>query len=308
MAAQTPAQEEFQAILNKQSRSAPRAAHPEDSKHNHDEDEEEDEESEFQAKRVEQEMAYTSGGGSGRLNLPPSSFDEGRTTGVKGVIADARSFESAKMGHKWKTSVAGSAAQSRLNGARAEKKEMLRDGGDGDEEDDFEDDEEFLEMWREERRLQIQREGNDIRNRRTSPSVRTYGRFDEVNALGYLDAIEKVGPETVVVVFVYDVDVSLLLPKACGVKEMMLMYPKCPVSQVIEMAITPLVEVNPAVHFVKVHYDEVDFDNAGVPAILAYRNQGDLFANLTYIIDQIPEDTLFDTPALKDVLVKHRII
>lgn len=83
---------------------------------------------------------------------------------------------------------------------------------------------------------------------------------------------------------------------------------QCPVSQVIEMAITPLVALNPAIHFVKVHYDEVDFDNAGVPAILAYRNQGDLFANLTYIIDQIPEDTLFDTQALKDVLVKHRII
>lgn len=74
------------------------------------------------------------------------------------------------------------------------------------------------------------------------------------------------------------------------------------------MAIIPLVAINPAVHFVKVHYDEVDFDNAGVPAILAYRNQGDLFANLTYIIDQIPEDTLFDTQALKDVLVKHRIV
>jgi hypothetical protein len=68
------------------------------------------------------------------------------------------------------------------------------------------------------------------------------------------------------------------------------------------------VPVNPAVHFVKVHYDEIEFDNAGVPAILAYRNQGDLFANLTYIVDQIPEDTLFDTQALKDVLRKHKVL
>lgn len=211
MAAQTPAQEEFQAILDKQSAGGRRTAHPEDSRHNHDEDSEEDEESEFQAKRVQTEMAYESGSGNGRLNLPPSSFDEGRTTGVKGVIADARSFESAKIGHaRSRSALGGSAAQNRLNGARAEKKEMLRDGEDEDE-DEFEDDEEFLEMWREERKLQIQREGNDIRNRRTSPSVRRYGRFDEVDALGYLDAIEKVGPETVVVVFVYDVDVSLLI-------------------------------------------------------------------------------------------------
>lgn len=66
--------------------------------------------------------------------------------------------------------------------------------------------------------------------------------------------------------------------------------------------------VHPAIHFIKVHYDEIEFDNAGVPAILAYKNQGDLFANLTYVIDQIPDDTLFDTAALRDVLVKHRVI
>lgn len=85
-------------------------------------------------------------------------------------------------------------------------------------------------------------------------------------------------------------------------------YKQCAVSQVIEEALTPLVSAHPYIHFVKVHYEEIEFDNAGVPAILAYKNQGDLFANLTYIIDQIPEDTLFDTAALKDVLRKHNII
>jgi hypothetical protein len=64
-----------------------------------------------------------------------------------------------------------------------------------------------MERWRQSRREELVREGNDIRNRRTSPSVRRYGRFDEVNALGYLDAIEKVGRETVVVVFVCDEEV-----------------------------------------------------------------------------------------------------
>ena len=83
---------------------------------------------------------------------------------------------------------------------------------------------------------------------------------------------------------------------------------KCPVSQVIEEALTPLVAMHPAVHFVKVHYDEVDMDNAGVPAVLAYRNQGDLVANLVYIADYIPDDTLFDTQAVKDVLIKHNVL
>ncbi|KFY00226.1 hypothetical protein V490_01427, partial [Pseudogymnoascus sp. VKM F-3557] len=161
-------------------------------------------------------------------------------------------------------------------------------GGDEEALDALEDDEEFLEKWREERRKELERDGSDIRNRRTSPSVRRFGRFDEVDALGYLDAIEKVGRDTVVVVFVYDIE--------------------CPVSQVIEEALIPLVARHPEIHFVKVHYDDIEFDNAGVPAILAYKHQGDLFANLTYIIDQIPEDTNFDTQALKNVLRKHKIL
>lgn len=280
MAALTPAQEEFQTILDKQSSRAPLTAHPEDSQHNHDEDSEQDEESKYQADRVAAEMKYSSGSNGEKLTLPHKAFDEGRTTGVKGVIADARSYEEAK---RTKRAPNGSSGQNgRIN--RSEASGMLDDEFEGLDSED----EEFMERWREERKMEMQREGNDIRNRRTSPSVRRFGRFDEVDALGYLDAIEKVGKEVVVVVFIYDVE--------------------CPVSQVIETAITPLVAIHPAIHFVKVHYDEIEFDNAGVPAILAYKNQGDLFANLTYIIDQIPDDTLFDTQALKDVLVKHRVI
>jgi len=87
-----------------------------------------------------------------------------------------------------------------------------------------------------------------------------------------------------------------------------LTQPQCAVSQVITDALVPLVSANPTVHFVKVHYEDIEFDNAGVPAILAYKNQGDLFANLTYIIDQIPDNTEFDTAALKTVLRKHNVL
>jgi hypothetical protein len=62
------------------------------------------------------------------------------------------------------------------------------------------------------------------------------------------------------------------------------------------------------VHFVKVSYDEIEFDSAAVPAILAYRNQGDLFANLTYVIDEIPEEVVFDSDALRGVLVRHGVL
>ncbi|KAJ3464082.1 hypothetical protein MRS44_008868 [Fusarium solani] len=151
------------------------------------------------------------------------------------------------------------------------------------------DEESFLQQWRESRRRELESEANRaVRNRRTSPSVRIYGRLDEVDALGYLDAIEKVGRETTVVVFVYDHE--------------------CEVSATIESALMPLVKNNPEVHFVKVHYEEIEFDNAAVPAMLAYRNQGDLFANLTGLIEMIPDDEIFGTSSLKELFQKHTIL
>jgi hypothetical protein len=63
----------------------------------------------------------------------------------------------------------------------------------------------------------------------------------------------------------------------------------------------------PTVHFVRVHYEDIEFDNAGVPAVLAYKNQGDLFANLTGIMEMIPDDD-FGTPSLTRLFQKHGIL
>lgn len=83
---------------------------------------------------------------------------------------------------------------------------------------------------------------------------------------------------------------------------------QCDVSAAIESALAPLVSTYPAVHFVKVHYEDIEFDNAGVPAILAYRNQGDLFANMTGILEMIPDDEDFNTDSLRKLFVKHDVL
>ncbi|RDW88778.1 phosducin-like protein [Coleophoma cylindrospora] len=288
MAAKTEAQEEFDSILSKASAPANLGSHPDDAAdYRHDrENEDRDEEDEYRQSKIDESMRMPlferSNGSGGGLRLPHREFDQGRTTGVKGVIADARSYEEAKRSSSWRDRI--SRRTGSIDKLRSVSNTRYKDLEDGS----VSDDEEFLESWREARRQELQGAGNDIRNRRTSPSCRRYGRFDEVDALGYLDAIEKVGRETVVVVFVYDHE--------------------CPVSTVISDALTPLVAANPTVHFVRVHYEDIEFDNAGVPAILAYKNQGDLFANLTYIIDQIPEDTEFDTKALRTILEKHNVL
>ena len=305
MAAKTAAQEEFDSIVAKTS-AAPRLGYhrADDDDYRHDrETSDRDEEEQYVQRRVDENMRMPSLGGAGEtLKLPPPAFDEGRTTGVKGVIADARSYEDAKRNGSWRNKLSRSTSNTRIgNGKekRASSATFFKDDGEGSASEN----EDFLERWRQQRREELEK-GSDIRNRRTSPSVRRFGRFDEVDAMGYLDAIEKVGRDTIVVVFVYDHEVSLLQPFYC----ILLTKPQCAVSQVIQDALTPLVPTHPAVHFVKVHYEEIEFDNAGVPAILAYKNQGDLFANLTYIIDQIPDDTLFDTHALEKILRKHQVL
>jgi hypothetical protein len=206
MTAKTAAQEEFDNIFT---RSARPTHHPEDRDETEDGDEEIDEETTYKQGKIAETMRLPIyNNRAAPLRLPPPSFDSGCTTGVKGVIADARSFEAAKREGTWKAKVQVTQVQSQ------EKKLQRGRNRDGESYlmDEDGSDEEFLERWREARRKEIMREGNDIRNRRTSPSIRRYGRFDEVDALGYLDAIERVGRETVVVVFVYDAEVCRSFP------------------------------------------------------------------------------------------------
>ncbi|KAG6023031.1 hypothetical protein E4U41_002099 [Claviceps citrina] len=297
----TAAQDEFNDLVaNNHSAAAPRGTlrGEEEDEHNEELDEL-DEETSYRNARIEAAMrAGPAGAGAGAgdsgLRLPPASFDSGRSTGVKGVIADARSFETARRS-KWIDRAKSSARRSIMGIAGA-----VQRGGGSDSRSESEtdsdavsgmdsDEETFLQQWRETRRRELESEaGRAVRTRRTSPSVRVYGRLDEVDALGYLDAIERVSRETKVVVFVYD--------------------PECEVSAAIESALLPLVKANDTIRFVKVHYLDIELDNAAVPALLAYHNQGDLFANLTGIIEMMPDEDSYSTTSLKALLQKHHVL
>lgn len=208
MAARTAAQEEFDSIVSKASSSSRLNHHPSDTQdYRHDRPTgEQDEETEYAQKRVDENMRMPSlDPRGGMFHLPHRDFDSGRTTGVKGVIADARSYEEARRTGSYRGSRANSSTR---NDKRASTATFLNDDGEGSASEE----EEFIERWRQQRRQELSTIGSDIRNRRTSPSVRRYGRFDEVDALGYLDAIEKVTRDTIVVVFVYDNEVCSYPP------------------------------------------------------------------------------------------------
>lgn len=218
---QTEAQAEFQQLVDKNNQGSEedRHLHPEDRlAYKHEAAsavlDDLDEEEQYRAEQIDAAMRMPSlnhsaaGADTYGYKLPPASFDSGRATGVKGVIADARNYELARKAtfmnrvRNARRSVFGLGHVSNESVDHDKKSDL------SSEED--EEEESFLAQWRDSRRRELEddtRPGAHIRTRRTSPSVRIYGRLDTVDALGYLDAIEKVGRETVVVVFVYDDEV-----------------------------------------------------------------------------------------------------
>lgn len=216
----TAAQEEFDDFLVKNSADPDDNIHPEDrddvarERALHERDNSDEDEESYRAAKIDEAMRMpgTYDSRAAEVKLPPASFDAGRATGVKGVIADARNYENARKS-KWSEKMRS--ARRSVIGLTSIK--SSHDAKSSDSEHSGEEDEEqFLRQWRESRRRELESEDRSrVRNRRTSPSVRTYGRFEEVDALGYLDAIEKVSRDTTVVVFVYDQEVCLSVASVC---------------------------------------------------------------------------------------------
>lgn len=193
--------------MNKNSGSDNAQVHPEDRDDaRQDADSEEDEEDRYLNEQIDAAMRMPSiraPAEGASIKLPPAAFDSGRSTGVKGVIADARAYEEARQ-TRWRDKIrAARRSVFGMGNVKANASQSEDSEGEMDP-----DEEAFLRQWRDARRQELEQEAkNGVRNRRTSPSLRMFGRMDTVDALGYLDAIEKVGRETIVVVFVYDHEV-----------------------------------------------------------------------------------------------------
>ena len=139
-------------------------------------------------------------------HIPQTHFDA--NTGPKGVIADAQAYDRARKRtfrqtiYDFSNTLAVNVTEKLTKPTR--RRGVSRSGSDpssSDEED------EFMKSWRE-KRVQEMQQGKSVQNRRLSPSKRSWGRLVTVDAIGYLDAIEKVTTDTVVVVLIYDEDVS----------------------------------------------------------------------------------------------------
>ena len=76
------------------------------------------------------------------------------------------------------------------------------------------------------------------------------------------------------------------------------------VSHQVEDCLASLARKHTSIRFVKLHYDEAEVDIASVPTVLAYRG-GDLVANMTAIVDEVPSDQLLTPSSLERVLKKY---
>jgi hypothetical protein len=231
--------------------------------------------------------------------LPPI-FSEANT-GPKGVIADAQSYETAKKSHYKRFSIfrnpSDKASQPKsLSPPPASKRSRSTDAnrlGHGneksassEEEDDTVPDEEgFLARWRQSRLKQLQdrKPATAPKNRSRSRSKRVWGSLVTVDSLGYLDAIDRVMADTVVIVYIADDDSE--------------------VSRIVEEHVRMLAAMHGTTRFVKLGWEDAEMEQAGVPALLAYRG-GEKFAGMVPVIDEIPEEEELDVGSLERAMKK----
>ncbi|CAL5870699.1 uncharacterized protein PFLUO_LOCUS4939 [Penicillium psychrofluorescens] len=220
-------------------------------------------------------------------HVPTTVFDA--NTGPKGVIADAQAFEKARKKSFRRTllSVAGLDSHGPILGGSSHKstrdessgRRTPADGSSGSDDDE----ERFMRKWRASRMQELQNRSI----RRSSPRGRVFGNVETVDAVGYLDAIEKVTSDTVVVVMIFD--------------------PRNDESNIIEECLSNIARRQPLVRFVKLHHEIAEMDHIQAPAILAYRG-GDVFTTIVDIMRNIPRGRSPSADSLEDLLKLNRVL
>ncbi|KAJ5246191.1 hypothetical protein N7468_001174 [Penicillium chermesinum] len=220
---------------------------------------------------------------STNYHIPRHTFEA--NTGPKGVIADAQAFERARKKSLRRTLLSAAGLDngaiygnkvSRDNSPSRHRANSSPSSSDDDEES-------FLRKWRASRMQELQSRSN----RHTSPRGRVYGRVDNVDAAAYLDAIEKVASDAVVVVCIYD--------------------PENDESAIVEECLNTIARRKQHTRFVKLHSEIAEMDHIRAPALLAYRG-GEVFATITDVIRNIPRGRPCSADSLEDLLKMHRVL
>lgn len=333
------AKEEFDELVRDKDQEA---RHPED---RNDSDRDEKDHDDDEPKHHSESTRHTRGRGNGKEH-DSSDDDEAPTrpsgkmaavyqapahftnanTGPKGVIADAQAFEEAKRAAAVVRKTQAAQAAWLSNGNERPARRRGSDQNKHNSEDDSEEGESFMARWRQNRLRELQSAGNMIGKglRAASPSRRTYGKLATVDCDGYLDAIEKVPSDTVVVVLIYDDNVSFTNESPTPnliLWPLLHLSPPPPTSSPlllclhhaylsyhalgasfrhvlidirtqsersvrVEDCVRKLARQHATTRFVRLHFEEAEMEPAGVPSILAYR-RGEKFAGLVPVLAEL---------------------
>jgi len=129
-------------------------------------------------------------------------------TGPKGVIADARAAEREKREEE----VARKRGHVRTDERGEEEKvgrKWFEDGDENGDDDEEEEDGEFMREWRRKRMGEVT--SAVARRNKGNSGSRGKGIVEEVDALGYLDAVDGAARGDVVVVYISDSEVCIVL-------------------------------------------------------------------------------------------------
>lgn len=197
------AQEEFKELMRDKSR---RTRHPDD---DNDDDGRsflnlsDDDESEPSSSRYSDMDAPRPSMSSARSTIPMKRY--GANTGPKGVISDAQDFRDSRRSQRMSMRnspnlVANTQPMSMKERTSAEKVEE-------EDDEDLEDDD-FMQTWRQGRLREMQNGPRESYMHKNGQQRRLFGGLTTVDGDGYLDAVDNSGPDTVVVVYIFDDYVS----------------------------------------------------------------------------------------------------
>jgi hypothetical protein len=75
------------------------------------------------------------------------------------------------------------------------------------------------------------------------------------------------------------------------------------ISEMVEDCVRELAREHKHTRFVRLHYEEAEFQGEGVPAILAYRG-GEKFADMVPVMEEMPDDAELSAVTLESVMMK----
>ncbi|KAJ5496746.1 hypothetical protein N7463_008733 [Penicillium fimorum] len=279
------AQEEFNQLVN--SNRSQFTSHPEDNDSDPHFSDDEPESSRLRSRQTvdssDEEADDMVSSRTPNYHIPNTVYEA--NTGPKGVIADAQAFERARKKSFRRTllSAAGLDSHSASYSSKSTRDDVPLAGGDQSSASEDDDEARFMSKWRQSRIHELQ----DRNSRRPSPRGRRFGSVQTVDAVGYLDAIEKVTSDTVVVVCIYDHE--------------------CDDSAIVEECLVTIAHRQPTIRFVKMHQDIAEMDHIKAPALLAYRG-GDVFATIIDILHNIPRGRSCSADSLEDLLKLNRVL